>query len=69
MKNGEAKYLEAAFLTPKEAADYLRITPRTMYAYLKKPRAKGGPPVRKFGAACYRIPTKEFLVWANQQEK
>lgn len=65
MKNGSEKSLADAFLTPKEAATYLRVSMLTMYLYMKKPRSKGGPPVRKFGASCYRLPRQEFIEWAN----
>ena len=69
MQNGASKLLEAAFLTPKEAAAYLRINVHTMYAFMRKSRAKGGPPVQKFSGNCYRLPTQEFIEWANSKRE
>lgn len=49
------------FFTPKEAAAYIGINPRTFYPWLRK---KGGPPVRRFGRII-RIPKEKFIKWAN----
>ena len=51
------------FLTPKEAAAYLSVNPRTFYNWLKI--KKKGIPCRRFGPNCIRIPRVKFLAWAN----
>ena len=65
MKNGSHEALDDTFLTPKEAAAYMRVSMLTFYRYLKKPRSKGGPPVRRFGRNCIRLPKAQFIEWAN----
>ena len=65
MKNGSDKELDDNFYTPKEGAAYMRVSMLTFYKYLKKPRKKGGPPVRRFGRNCIRLPKEKFIAWAN----
>ena len=70
MKSSANEPLDDTFLTPKEAAAYLRVSMWTFYQYMKKPRSKGGPPVRRFGPNCIRLPKRQFIEWANpKQEK
>ena len=53
------------FFTPKEAAAYIGVSLTTFYGWLKKPPKKGGPPVRRFGPMCLRLPREKFIEWAN----
>lgn len=69
MKNGTPSTNPKDFLTPKEAADKLRVSVRTFYTYMKKPVSKGGPPVRRFGRNLIRLPRAEFFRWAGIEEK
>ena len=65
MQNGAKDPLDDSFYTPKEAAAYLRVSMLTFYKYLRKPRSKGGPPVRRFGRNCIRLPREQFIKWAK----
>ena len=65
MKNGTGAASTKNFFTPKEAANYLGVSMTTFYQYLKKPTAKGGPPVRRFGRNFIRLPKEHFIKWAN----
>ena len=56
------------FYTPKEAAAKIRVSLLTFYKYLKKPVSKGGPPVRRFGRNCIRLPKNKFDAWANPKD-
>jgi hypothetical protein len=51
----------------KEAAAYIGVTRKTFQRYLKKPFEKGGPPRRRFGKQCVRIPIDKFIAWANPE--
>ena len=59
--------LSEHFFTMKEAAAYIGVTRKTFQRYMKKPETKGGPPRRRFGRQCVRIPIEQFLRWANPQ--
>ena len=65
MQNGLNGNHSKNFLTPKEAADYVGVSLNTFYKWLRKSRKKGGPPVRRFGQNCYRLPRDKFIAWAN----
>jgi len=65
MNNGASRPLADTFLTPKEAATFMRVSMETFYKYLRKPASKGGPPQRRFGRNCIRIPREQFFKWAN----
>ncbi|MFA5897706.1 MAG: helix-turn-helix domain-containing protein [Hyphomicrobium sp.] len=65
MKNGTNGGNSKNFFTPKEAADYIGVSTNTFYKWLRKPQTRGGPPVRKFGLNCYRLPKEKFIKWAN----
>lgn len=57
----------AHFFNVREAAAYIRVCTMTMYTLAKKPRKKGGPPVRKFGKHI-RFPREAFILWANGEK-
>ncbi len=57
--------ISKVFFTSKEAAAYIGVTRKTFYRHLKKPPTKGGPPRRRFGKNCIRIPIELFVKWAN----
>lgn len=65
MKNGVNGISAKNFFTPKEAADYINVSLVTFYGYLRKAPARGGPPVRRFGRNCIRLPRDKFIKWAN----
>lgn len=65
MKNGVNGANSKNFFTPKEAADYIGVSLLTFYQYARKPQSKGGPPVRRFGRNCIRLPKDKFIKWAN----
>lgn len=65
IENGRAK--QRTFLTPKEAAAYICVNPRTFLRWLKI--KKKGIPHRRLGLTCIRIPRDEFLEWANPKTK
>jgi len=65
MQNGISNNHHREFLTPKEAAAYIGVSIITFYSWMKKPSKKGGPPVRRFGKNCYRLPRDKFIEWAN----
>jgi excisionase family DNA binding protein len=54
------------FFTPKEAAAYIGVDRKTFYNWLKKPSTKNGPPKRRLGKHCTRIPIEEFIEWVNK---
>lgn len=47
------------FITIKEAAGILRVTPWTLWSWIKY-RKKNAPPSRRFGPNLYRIPVDKF---------
>ena len=54
------------WLTTKEAANYIGVTPGTLYSYLKM--RKGRPPFFRLagkGKGGLRFPKNEFITWAN----
>ena len=59
----ETRAKTGVFLTPKEAAAYLSISPRTFYGWLKN--KKKGIPCRRLSHNCIRIPKAKFIAWAN----
>jgi excisionase family DNA binding protein len=61
----EPRVKTANFLTPKEAAAYLSVNPRTFYNWLKI--KKKGIPCRRLGPNCIRIPKAKFIAWANAE--
>ena len=69
MKAGPNGTTTKNFFTPKEAANYIGVSLTTFYKYLRKPPSKGGPPCRKFGLNCYRIPVDQFIKWAGIETK
>ena len=55
------------WFTAKEAADYLGVTPQTLYTYIR-PR-KNRPPLFRLGKKTkgrLRFPREEFIKWANE---
>ena len=52
---------EIQFLTVKECAHYLRITPPTFYSMINS-KSKNAPPRKKIGGI-WRIPKSEFMQW------
>ena len=63
MKNGTTGVNSKNFFTPKEAANYVGVSTNTFYKWLR--RKRGGPPCRRFGQNCYRLPKEKFIAWAN----
>jgi hypothetical protein len=54
------------WLTAKEAADYIGVTPVTLYSYVKLRKNK--PPCFRLAGktkGVLRFPKEEFIVWAN----
>ena len=54
------------WFTAKEAADYLGVTPVTLYSYVKLRKNK--PPVFRLAGkpkGVLRFPREEFIQWAN----
>jgi hypothetical protein len=64
MNAAEAQNLvrKKRFLTVKEASTLLGVCDRFLYIRMGKP---DGPPAHKRGRV-WRIPTYEFLVWADR---
>lgn len=60
-KSGDAPY----FISVKEAANILKLTPKTVFAMLDR---NSKIPRRYFGRAI-RIPFREFIDWTNLQTK
>ena len=65
MKNGNDSRSSKHFITIKEAAAYVGVNENTFYQWAQKPPSKGGPPVRRFGKNCLRLPRDQFLHWAG----
>ncbi len=59
--------LEKYFLRLKEAATMLGVSERTMRRILKEDRAPTKPRAVRVGAG-WRLPTQEFITWANNQK-
>ena len=53
------------FLTVKEVAAYLRVTPRTVYNLVT--RKTDPPPIKRYTRQLIRFPTKDFLRWNSKQ--
>ena len=54
------------WFTAKEAADYIGVTPTTLYSYIKM--RKNRPPVFRLAGkpkGVWRFPRAEFIAWAN----
>lgn len=51
------------FFTIKEACDYIGVNRSTFYRFIRK--KKDGPPIRRFGPNCIRLPKEKFIKWAN----
>ena len=54
------------WLTAKEAADYIGVTPVTLYSYVKLRKNK--PPCFRLAGktkGVLRFPKEEFIQWAN----
>jgi len=58
------------WFTAKEAADYIGVTPTTLYSYIKM--RKNRPPVFRLAGkpkGVWRFPREEFIQWANGATK
>jgi hypothetical protein len=57
---------QRSWLTAKEAANYIGVTPGSLYSYLKM-RKNRPPAFRLAGKAkgAWRFPREEFIQWAN----
>lgn len=61
---------EKPWLTAKDAAAYIGVTPTTLYSYLKM--RKNRPPAFRLAGkpkGVWRFPREEFIQWANGSPK